>query len=322
MPEISVIVPVYNVAVYIKRCVESILAQTYENFELILVDDGSTDNSLDICKEYSKKDERVHVYTKTNGGVSTARNFGVTKSKGKYIIFIDSDDFVSDKFLEKLYKSCIDNNAQISLVNFDGIIDEAQAVPKYTDEQIVMTNREAIELSAEKCGPNFRSAVCKLVDSEIIKKHPFPKNRIWSEDTACVYKWYWEADKIVEYKGTMYFYYCNPNSVSNSDFDSKYLQELDTYEEMLEFYCKNDFDSLHKRFVFYSLEVAYGYYVRAVEGEYKKIARQFQKRIRSLIKRFGKEYDINIATKTDLFDIAYPRRTHLYRIFKRFTDKI
>lgn len=321
MPKVSVIVPVYNVNMYLRRCLDSILNQTFSDFELILVDDGSTDNSLEICEEYSKADKRIRVYSKVNEGVSVARNFGVSKAEGDYIIFIDSDDFVSDQFLERLYSACVDNNAQISLVNFDGIVSESQAVPRYTENYSVMTNREAIELYAQKRGPNFRSAVCKLVASEIIKKHLFPKNRVWSEDTACVYKWYWEAERIVEYDGAMYFYYCNPNSVSNSSFDSKYLQEIDTYEEMIDFCRTNSFDSLYKKFVNYSLDVSYSYYLKAMELGCNEIAKEFRSRMRNLVRNFGSECNINISTKTDLYDIMYPNLTRVYRIFNKLIKK-
>lgn len=99
-PEISIIVPVYNVEKYLKRCVDSILAQTYKNFELILVDDGSPDNCPAMCDEFAELDNRIVVLHKKNGGVSSARNLGMEKAEGKYITFIDSDDFVSDKYLE------------------------------------------------------------------------------------------------------------------------------------------------------------------------------------------------------------------------------
>lgn len=99
-PDISIIVPVYNVEKYLKRCVDSILAQTYKNFELILVDDGSPDDCPAMCDEFEKQDSRIVVIHKKNGGVSSARNLGMKKAEGKYITFIDSDDFVSDTYLE------------------------------------------------------------------------------------------------------------------------------------------------------------------------------------------------------------------------------
>ena len=105
MPEVSIIVPVYNVEKYLERCIESILAQTFTDFELILVDDGSCDKSKDICNYYEKKDFRVKVISKSQEGVSRARNVGIEYAKGEFILFSDSDDYVEADWCEKLLKS-------------------------------------------------------------------------------------------------------------------------------------------------------------------------------------------------------------------------
>lgn len=102
-PLISIIVPVYNVDAYLKQCIDSILNQKYENFELLLVDDGSTDKSGDICDVYGKRDKRVRVFHKKNGGVSSARNVGLDNAKGDWIAFVDSDDIVTPSYLSGLY---------------------------------------------------------------------------------------------------------------------------------------------------------------------------------------------------------------------------
>ena len=111
-PKISVIIPVYNVEKWLNKCVDSILSQSYENFEVILVNDGSTHKSKDICDQYSKEDKRVKVFHNKNKGLSYSRNFGVKKSNGKYVMFVDSDDFISDiniidKFINILEKDIL-----------------------------------------------------------------------------------------------------------------------------------------------------------------------------------------------------------------------
>ena len=105
MPEVSVIVPVYNMEEYLPRCIESILAQTYRDFELILVDDGSSDNSGNMCDEYALKDNRIKSVHKENDGVSSARNCGLQVAEGKYILFIDSDDFVDPSYIGELLEN-------------------------------------------------------------------------------------------------------------------------------------------------------------------------------------------------------------------------
>ena len=106
-PSISVIVPIYNSDKYLQRCIDSILSQDFEDFELLLIDDGSTDNSGDICDKYAEKDMRVRVFHKKNGGVSSARNLGIENAKGEWVVFIDSDDWVDITMLEKLYKNAV-----------------------------------------------------------------------------------------------------------------------------------------------------------------------------------------------------------------------
>ena len=125
MELISIIVPVYKVEKYLCECVDSILAQTYENFELILVDDGSPDNSGKICDEYAEKDKRIKVIHKENAGVSSARNTGLDNAKGEYITFIDSDDTVDKRYLELMYKKLEETKADLCFCHFDRFCDDA-----------------------------------------------------------------------------------------------------------------------------------------------------------------------------------------------------
>ena len=113
MYKLSVIIPVYNVENYLRECLDSITSQTVKDIEIICIDDGSTDNSPKILKEYQKKDSRIKIITKENGGQASARNLGIKKAQGEYIAFIDSDDFIESEMLEKLYTKAKDNNLDI-----------------------------------------------------------------------------------------------------------------------------------------------------------------------------------------------------------------
>ena len=115
---ISIIVPIYNVENYLRQCLDSIQNQTYQNFECLLINDGSPDNSADICREYLEKDSRFKYFEKENGGVSSARNLGIECSGGTYITFIDADDWVDSDYLEVLYNALIDENADISVSTY------------------------------------------------------------------------------------------------------------------------------------------------------------------------------------------------------------
>ena len=116
---ISVIVPIYNVEEYLGRCIESIINQTYQNIEIILVDDGSTDNSLSICKEYAIKDRRINIIHKENAGVSSARNIGLKKSKGEFVTFVDSDDYVKLTCFEKMIRGIKNNDVDMVVVGWE-----------------------------------------------------------------------------------------------------------------------------------------------------------------------------------------------------------
>ena len=119
MPKVSVIVPVYNIEKYVTHCVESLLAQTFHDFELLLVNDGSTDSSLDVLKEFEKKDERIQVLTKENGGLSDARNYGMKHANGEYLQFIDGDDFVEDTLLEKCVRKLDETSADMVVFDYN-----------------------------------------------------------------------------------------------------------------------------------------------------------------------------------------------------------
>ena len=115
---ISIIVPIYNVENYLRQCLDSIVSQTYQNFECLLINDGSSDNSADICREYIEKDSRFRYFEKENVGVSSARNLGIERSKGQYITFIDSDDWVDSEYLEVLYRALIEEKADIAITTY------------------------------------------------------------------------------------------------------------------------------------------------------------------------------------------------------------
>ena len=145
---LSIIVPVYNVEQYLPRCIDSILNQTFATFELILVDDGSTDRCSIICDEYTKKDNRIKVIHKKNGGLSDARNVGIEKAKGKYISFIDSDDFIIDKTYEILVLEAEKNNLDVITGNAINYYSAKKAKPKIKKrsfEKKIMTGREFLK---------------------------------------------------------------------------------------------------------------------------------------------------------------------------------
>ena len=132
MSQISIIVPVYNVEKYLSRCIDSILNQTFDDFELILIDDGSPDHSGAICDDYAKKDNRILVIHKENGGLSDARNAGINIASGEYIMFVDSDDYISKDMCEILYQRIIKDKSDMALCSVRGVNEEGEEIEKGT----------------------------------------------------------------------------------------------------------------------------------------------------------------------------------------------
>lgn len=139
--KISIIIPVYNTQKYLKRCLDSINKQTYQNYEVILVDDGSTDNSLNICREYAKLDQRYIVISKKNSGVSDSRNIGINEATGKYITFIDSDDDLEEYHLFNLIKLLQTTNSQMAITSFNKVINMKKELIDQSDIKITVTNK-------------------------------------------------------------------------------------------------------------------------------------------------------------------------------------
>lgn len=217
---ISVIVPIYNVEKYLERCILSIVKQTYKNLEIILVNDGSTDNSLLICEKWLKKDNRIKLYNKINGGLSDARNYGLTKASGEYISFVDSDDFIEEDMLEDLYKMIRKFDADIAETDFSIVDDYGYSKKKNKKMTILLNQHNAI---IELCKGNIVENVVwnKLYKKTILKniKFLFGKN---SEDVVFNFEVLLNANKIIIDKTKSHYnYYIRENSIINSKVSKK-----------------------------------------------------------------------------------------------------
>lgn len=231
MDLISVIIPVYKVERYLERCLKSIVNQTYKNIEIILVDDGSPDRCGEICDKYAENDKRINVVHKENGGLSDARNCGVDHSKGKYITFVDSDDYISEYYVEYLYQLLIDNNADISCCYTEKTVKDHVEFKKRLNVSnlIILTGKEACK---ELTGPLYHTLVTawgKLYKSNIVTSNSFPVGRK-HEDEATTCKYYYAADKVVIGNRCLYAYYSNPSSIMHTvrdelDNDAIWSQE-------------------------------------------------------------------------------------------------
>lgn len=233
---ISIVLPVYNVEKYLTECVESVIKQTYTNIEIILVDDGSTDNCGIICDDFLKKDKRIKVIHKKNGGLSDARNFGIKNAKGKYICFIDSDDYVMESYVEELYNLIIINNASISMCAFQRIDENNKVFLKRKIKSEVISGRQALlKLNNKNFYPESIVAWNKMYDIKLFENIKYPLGKI-HEDEFTTYKLYYQSNKIAITSEILYCYRTVSNSITNSAFREKRLDVLEALEERISFF--------------------------------------------------------------------------------------
>lgn len=226
-PLISIIVPVYNVEEYLPRCVESILAQTYKNLEIILVDDGSTDHCGSICDAYKEKDSRIKVIHKPNGGLSDARNAGLDQMSGEYVTCIDSDDFVSPFFVSNLWEALETNHCDIASSWFIEY-HSAQIVPASQIVDVrkveILTKNEYFERLLYQDGVEI-SAWGKLYKSSFFKNVKYPVGKLY-EDVPTTYKLIEQAKKIAVIPNIDYYYYQRENSIAQSKFSIRKMDAI------------------------------------------------------------------------------------------------
>ncbi len=226
-PIISIIVPVYNVEKHLKKCIDSILNQTFQDFELILVDDGSNDNSLAICEENALKDNRIKIIHKENGGLSSARNCGIEASSGEYLGFVDADDYISYNMYEFLYRNLTENNADIAVCGLYNCY-KNKKIPQYNKEEFyLMNNVEALKTALE--GVKFSMHACnKLYKRCLFEKNIFPVNKL-SEDAFVIPKILFESKRVVVNTVPMYYYIHRQNSITTSEYKKQDLDVLEAY---------------------------------------------------------------------------------------------
>ena len=241
---ISVIVPVYNVEKYLSRCIDSILNQTYKDFEIILFDDGSKDNSGKICDEYAAKNKNIKVIHSENGGLSNARNKGTEASGGEYITFVDSDDLIHKNYLEVLITLIDKNNADISCCNFNFFDDNSIiGFENISDNSKCLDNMNAT--SEMLYGKIHGSSACAiLLKREIAIKNKFMPGK-YHEDDLISFKFFISAKKIAYTSSKLYYYYQRTGSIMHSQFGQIAIDELDAADYIVE-NCKQYDDCVIK----------------------------------------------------------------------------
>lgn len=251
--KVSVIIPVYNVEKFVKQCILSVINQTYHYLEIIIVNDGSTDNSGKICCEYEKKDNRIKVYNKINGGLSSARNFGIAHASGDYIMFLDSDDMLTLNAVEILLNAIEESKAEICIGKGTTIKDteyiKPELMPTY-DSIKIYDKYEAIENALYEM--NFSmSANMKIYKSNIFSNISFPVGKTF-EDLFTIYKVFLNSKKTIFINTIIYYYRLRSGSIISNLNPLKNTDFLDAALEVQSFFREKNSEVLkaanHKTF--------------------------------------------------------------------------
>lgn len=237
-PLLSIIMPVYNVECYIEQCLLSIINQSFTNFELIIIDDGSMDNSRKICERYAQLDSRISIYTQHNQGLSAARNYGLSKAQGSYIGFVDSDDYLNVHMYEKMMNIAIQKDVDIvicgKIIDKKGKLEEK---PDIKEEERTLNNIEATkEILLDTHIHSF--AWDKIYKASLWENIEFPIGRYF-EDTATTYKVIERASKVVQISDCLYYYRYNENSICNHPDIQKVLKR-----------AYDNFEAFHSRYLY------------------------------------------------------------------------
>lgn len=234
LPLISVIIPVYNVEKYLRRCVETVRNQTYHCLEIILVDDGSTDCSGKICDDLKEADKRIKVIHKQNGGLSSARNAGIRAARGAYLGFVDSDDWILPEMYMDLYRMIASGDYDISVC---GLVrayskDSVKYVPELYSRRVYTKDEYLKKILKVKTQDSNHYACNKLYKKSIFKNIKYPEG-LTCEDVEGTFLAVTNAAKIIESKKTGYIYYVNPASITASKFSQKNLDYLEICDRII-----------------------------------------------------------------------------------------
>lgn len=320
--KVSVIVPVYKVEKYLKNCIQSILNQTYKNFELILVDDGSPDRSPEICDEYAKKYECVKVIHQKNGGLSDARNTGITLATGNMLIFVDSDDYINPLYLELLVNAKEKLHCEISACGFQCVFDSTSisTVNKIAVRYWSCSGKEAL---ANILYQKFRdvSASGLLIPTPLARKFLYPKGR-YVEDLYTTYNYYLNVDTVAFVEVPLYYYFQRSGSIMHSNNTAMILDMISASELIVE---KCNFDSLlekaaiNKRFSNYRANILQmGYFKENYPVQYQKMVNTLKRDKWKILKDKNTSWQNKVSALFLIFGIP---GLHLLYSSKRIFEK-
>ena len=324
MPLVSVIVPVYKVEKYLNKCVESLVGQTLQDIEIILIDDGSPDNCPKICDDWAKKDSRIKVIHQKNGGLASARNTGIKNATSEYISFVDSDDYLDLSFIEKLYLLIIKNSADISICNFARVYENGEAIhlPQCEIKDGTFTGRQ-ICLDFRKVSTTYISACSKIYKKELFNEVSFPIGKI-NEDEAVAHKLIYPCKKVMLSSDVLY-YYVNHNlgeNISSSINEKNFTDAIEAFYDRVAYFNQVGDNELQE----YS-EMEYLYSIFVQMGRIERYSNIAKHKIAKIKTEFDLIYDqirknTKLTIKHKIILYSFKVNTHLTRIISRLGYKL
>ncbi len=321
MSQISVIVPVYKVEPYLRRCVDSILAQTFTDFECILVDDGSPDNCPAICDEYAQRDNRVRVIHQENGGLSAARNAGIDwafeHSDSEWISFIDSDDWVHTRYLELLMDATLKYSAEIAVCRYEKVTEKATELVQKTAS--VCLTPEEYWISEQ----GSMVAVCKLYSKHLFGNIRYPIGKL-HEDEFVTYLPVFSASRIGVVQAQLYYYFQREGSIIHTDWNPEKMAVIDAIEEQVVFFRTNGYrkafqDTCRKAVICYADNLIRANQSTCAINSHLKTLRRF---IRKACRRYRKIVSFPVKGNEWVYATAYPKFMNLYWYIQVIKNKL
>lgn len=314
MSRVSVVVPVYKVEKYLKRCVDSIFEQTFSDYDLILVDDGSPDRCPEMCDEIASADERVVVIHQKNGGLSTARNAGIEwaleNSNSEWITFIDSDDWVHPQYLECFLKLAQEKTLSVCMCQFHVTSDYSDIFGSISQtDYSVMRTEDAFQI--EELDPN--SACGRLFRKELFKELRFPIGKL-HEDRFTTYKVLFQFPEVGVVQKPMYFYYVNPEGIIHSKWTPRKLDDLEATEQQLKFFKNIGNAEMYEYTVKDYIHLLI-YTLKNMKGhnEYSEHEKTVRQKLRRILSTEKQTLGLSFRKDFNTYKYAYPFAAKLYR---------
>lgn len=318
-PQISIIVPVYNIESYLPRCISSIMEQSYTNYELILIDDGSSDKSAKICDEYAAIDNRIQAVHQSNQGVSEARNHGIRLSRGKYICFIDGDDYIEKTMLESLL-SGFDSEVELTICGFQCEYEDGSLIysSKFANNFILNTEFAIRSLFEDKLYRYQGYIWNKLFILDTIKEFEitFNPHIYYNEDRLFCFE-YIKQSKMIYFSTTIQYHHIFSDTSAMSSikkdgcFNKKYITDLDAFRIMANEI--NNFDTITRTF-FWRRKIESIFKMYSLMSEYNYIDPNFQKQAKQIVLK-GVTYDTikNIGIRSYILNVSFVLNPQIYR---------